>query len=639
MSGQPPPNDPKTAQLREHVQFVAQALVDLDAVVATLNDPEWRDPFLVSIEAGRAVVALHQETVRLSVADDFATLRSQFARHHVPREDPVLGQSENLTRIRSARGGLLADIEELLAQAAVLGLRPTDLSNQLPAAIEFERAGLEGLFDGLTRRLAIVEDGLKLIEKEGLPDAAPNVRQFGLINFFVNSMSVELALAKIEASAKTIIDFNSLGRAVEVMAELTRDFAASVNGMRRTVSDGLRAATRAFVPKVRRLSSGVRAIVGRVVKPKVGSAFKAPTLATQIWSHDEVWALIAEGDTAVAEGSLVLARRAYDAANSQAQEANLAAPLDINWLHDLSVIHSRLGNVEKLVGDLPAARLNYELSLNITERLASRDLDNGNLQRSLAVGYNKLGDVDLMAGDLRSARKSYQEGLKIVQRLITEMPDVQDWSRDLAIAHERIGDVDLEISDLSAARQHFEISLEIAEQLAAEDIENWELKRDLSVTYGKFGILEKEAENFSAARPHFEASFVIRQQLAKQDPQNAELQRDLSVAYQRLGDIEAAQGNLIAAQPHFEAGLAIAERLSKLEPSNVGWQRDLVVSYAKLALLVEMAGNNLVAINLFESAERILMTLLTKSPDQPRLIRDLANVQHDLERLRRKSAI
>ena len=97
---------------------ILESIQDFEASLKGINDPEWPDRFSPSLKLGRTLVQAHTDTLNLDLADDFAALRSQIARHEVPREDDRLGPVERLRAIRSARGALLADIETLLNTAS-----------------------------------------------------------------------------------------------------------------------------------------------------------------------------------------------------------------------------------------------------------------------------------------------------------------------------------------------------------------------------------------------------------------------------------------------------------------------------------------------------------------------------------------
>ena len=583
------PVDPRTAPLRAYLAGLVSSLDDLSDAIGAVNDPEWRDAFEASITTGKAVAGFHAQVVHPSIADDLVSVRSQFARHMVPREDPQLGPLESLKRIRAARGSVLAEIDEMLAAAADLGVKPSAPMIELPPATEFERAGFEMLFDDLAKRLRAVEDGLKQVEAEGRPETASDVRQRGLVNFYVGNMNVELALAKVETSIKAVVDFASLGRAIEVMGELTRDFVGTVNGMSRVLSEGLKAAAKDISPKVRSLSTGLRAIVRKVAATrKKGPALpriereEAGETAASALSDERFWELVDAGDAARTAGKLGEARVQFEAARDEAERLLSTDPGNTEWQRNLSVGHNRIGDVALAAGDLAAARRAYEAGLAIVHRLAASDLGNAEWQRDLSVSHNKIGDVTQAAGDLPAARSAYEAGLAIRLRMAAIDPGNAEWQRDLSVSNNRIGDIARAAGDLVAARSAYEADLDIAQRLAASD------------------------------------------------PSNAEWQRDLSVSHEKIGDVARAAGDLAAARIAYEADLAIAERLAASDPDNAGWQRDLLISNCKLGQLALQESNPTLALTHFRAAEAVMAALAARWPDHPGFARDLQVVRDSI---------
>ncbi len=86
-------------------------------------------------------------------------------------------------------------------------------------------------------------------------------------------------------------------------------------------------------------------------------------------------------------------------------------------------------------GDLPNARLRYEESLAIDQRLAKADHSSAGLQRDVSVSLNKIGDVLVAQGDLPNARLRYEESLAIAQRLAKADPSSTGLQRDIALSY------------------------------------------------------------------------------------------------------------------------------------------------------------------------------------------------------------
>ncbi|HYG48754.1 MAG TPA: hypothetical protein VD846_12550 [Allosphingosinicella sp.] len=594
---------PRVRALRADLDAVAASIADFKAALHGVNDPELNDAFRTALEAADKTISFHLENIAPTIADDVSTLLGRFKRHPVPREDPDLGPTESLTRLRQARGGLFADLETVLEAVVELGLRPAGTSFALPVAVE--KASVADPAQALEKRLGALEEALKRIRPEGEPSEGRSVQQIGLVNFYLGNMSVELALARMEALAKDLVDFAGLARAIENMGELTRDFVASVEEMRRKITDGLKAAARYLRPAVGRVVGGMKALVRRTRRqaptsrsaeqpapgPTAELADESPRAESPASDpHSAFWQLIQAGDAALVGGSLSGARRAYQEAETLAKTQLADNTGDPEWQRDLSVSFNRLGDVERAAGNLGAARERFEAGLAIAERLAALEPGNSEWQRDLSVSFNKLGDVEVAAGNLGAARERFEGGLAIRERLAALEPGNSQW------------------------------------------------QRDLSVSFNKLGDVEVAAGNLGAARERFEAGLAIRERLAALEPGNSQWQRDLSLSFNKLGDVERAAGNLGAARERFEADLAIADRLAALEPGNSEWQRDLYVSLDRLARIGEAEGDPAAAIAHYQRAEVIMAALAERSPSHPAYARDLAQIRAELARLGGKAA-
>jgi len=242
------------------------SLDDLQDALQGTNDGHWRDTFYDAILAAVKVVDLHLNTVKLSVADDAANLRSTFQRCNVPREDPELGPLKSLTRLRGARAGTIADLDAVLGSAAKIGLRPADLSFTSSTEIQFDKAGIEKILAGLAARLLEVERGIEHLDRERDEDRQADVQQRHIIIFFIENMRVEISLAKLELTAKQILDFIALGRAIETMGELTRDFVATIKAVPQRFAEGVQAIAKEISKDVKSVTRGLRSIVHRAIK-------------------------------------------------------------------------------------------------------------------------------------------------------------------------------------------------------------------------------------------------------------------------------------------------------------------------------------------------------------------------------------
>ena len=87
--------------------------------------------------------------------------------------------------------------------------------------------------------------------------------------------------------------------------------------------------------------------------------------------------------------------------------------------------------------DLAAALTSYQASLAIADRLAKADPSNVEWQRNLSVAHSRIGDVQVARGDLAAALTSHQASLAIADRLAKADPGNTRWQRYLALSYGR----------------------------------------------------------------------------------------------------------------------------------------------------------------------------------------------------------
>jgi hypothetical protein len=70
-----------------------------------------------------------------------------------------------------------------------------------------------------------------------------------------------------------------------------------------------------------------------------------------------------------------------------------ADPANAGWQRDLSVSHTKLGDLARAAGDLAAARTSYQAALDIAARLAAADPANTEWQEAVEVGRQRIVDL------------------------------------------------------------------------------------------------------------------------------------------------------------------------------------------------------------------------------------------------------
>jgi tetratricopeptide (TPR) repeat protein len=147
-----------------------------------------------------------------------------------------------------------------------------------------------------------------------------------------------------------------------------------------------------------------------------------------------------------------------------------ADPSNAEWQRDLSVSHSKTGDVLRAQGDLKGALAAYRASHGIAERLAECDPSNAGWQRDLAVSHERTGDVLSAQGDLKGALAAFKAGMEIRERLAKGDPSTTGWQTDLIVSRMKLYFL-MDVSQpeaKKAARDILVANLEVLRPLAAE---------------------------------------------------------------------------------------------------------------------------------------------------------------------------
>jgi len=320
------------------------------------------------------------------------------------------------------------------------------------------------------------------------------------------------------------------------------------------------------------------------------------------------------GGLAVLLGDLPAALVFFETSLEIGKGLAASEPADAGFQRDLVVSFTKLGSVSVQRGDLPAAVGYLKAGLEIAKGLAGDSSSDPGNQRDVAVIFNKLGDISVRLGNIQTAKEYFEDSLEVFKGLIASDPTNASYRRGASVNYERLGDLSIKLDDLSIAEEYFEESLILFKTLAASDQTNASYQRDLSVTYEKLGFLMAQGGNLLAAQNYLRDCLDIRKGLVAGDPTNAGYQRDLSVSYERLGELSAKSGNLLAAQKYFDDSLKIKKGLVTRDPTNAGYQHGLSVSYNKLGDLLVREGDVASAQILFEDSRKIVQRLAASDP-------------------------
>jgi formylglycine-generating enzyme required for sulfatase activity len=266
-----------------------QALAALEAgyrrsrkLVNAINTPGDRDQFEPALEAIGFVLALNVETLSDKLAGDLASLRQMLANIEPPYARDDGEAPDRLEQAFSSIGLLSMALDKASGAALEAGFAVSSPALPATVAASIPRAAAEGRLWAIEKRLDEISGLLRdRIEPEGEPRQDHSPIQISLANFFVKEMKVEASIAKAVLQSKDIINIEALARAVENIAGLTRDFLHTLQGLAELVTQSLKDSAKRLKQPVRKVVSGLRGVMRRVLRPGPPSSvdkFREPAM-------------------------------------------------------------------------------------------------------------------------------------------------------------------------------------------------------------------------------------------------------------------------------------------------------------------------------------------------------------------------
>jgi Leucine-rich repeat (LRR) protein len=258
--------DPRIAALMDALHRTEITLADFRGALRNVNREDLQVAAISALDAADALLRHHLVRPSPTIADDVAIVLAAFKQINIPNADADFGRLTNLVTLRGARGNIREDFGDVLDAANKLGWQPSKHALPDIGNTEISRDGVDAALKGLVARMEVVEQLLeRVVKPQGEWTADRSPIQLSLVNVFIKDMKLELALAKVSAQGREIVDLLALGRAIGNVAELTADFVASVRGMATKMTASLQQASEQLRPKVREVAHGFRIVIRKAV--------------------------------------------------------------------------------------------------------------------------------------------------------------------------------------------------------------------------------------------------------------------------------------------------------------------------------------------------------------------------------------
>ena len=214
---------------------------------------------------------------------------------------------------------------------------------------------------------------------------------------------------------------------------------------------------------------------------------------------------------------------------------------DLNLRIEQAEAHSRLGDVNRLMGKPQEAVEQYNTAISDFEALSTRYPDEPEFNQSLAYAHNWLGEtirasLDGGSGSRYSpsdAEKQYSQAIGLQEDLLKRARTNAIYQQELARTYYNRGIIRLRVKNTDGMRSDFHRAIELLEPLGSkiqpsQDSSNPNPAQDLARVYNVYAVAADSAGQFEEARGFYEKAIALSEQLVAQRPKNREYRMELA---------------------------------------------------------------------------------------------------------------
>lgn len=252
----------------------------------------------------------------------------------------------------------------------------------------------------------------------------------------------------------------------------------------------------------------------------------------------------------------------------------------------LAVTSDRLGDLYIEADKLELARAAFEDGLAIREA-AQRDFGDPALKLDLSISHSRLGDIHCRLKNTAQALDHYMLDVRMTTEMHATDPANEDYLRNLWMSHAKLGDLYERAGALQDAEANYAVALTCAGTLQAVAPEDPERMRGVSVVLERLAGFSKASGDRERAIELCHRCLSLRREVYRLDPSSIEYARGLAVINDRLAELGAP-----GAVEYQRSAWEIAEDLHRRVPDNRELARDLAVLAWRLALFYEESGDD-----------------------------------------------
>jgi tetratricopeptide (TPR) repeat protein len=335
------------------------------------------------------------------------------------------------------------------------------------------------------------------------------------------------------------------------------------------------------------------------------------------------------GDVAAVQGRMDYALQNYQAGLAVIEPVAAADPSMALFQHDLFTLQARLGTFLRERGRHAQSLDHWYAGLAVCRRFAAADGDDLRWHTDLCATFNEIGALLAERGDTDRALKAYADGLATAESLALQHPGEAKWVRHVATIYIKMGDLLLTAERPAEAFECFCFSLASWDRMINErPAGDW--RRDIKIAYGmvadiaRFGDVFIKDGSLDGGLMLYRYLTDITDRLSKADAADSTWASMRSSCYDRIGDALRGDGHVAQAIDSYRESLAVRAALAAVNPGDVETQRALSLLHEKIGDVLKAAGQSREAAESYRAGLAIRVATPALQPTNALLHHDIA---------------
>jgi serine/threonine protein kinase/tetratricopeptide (TPR) repeat protein len=276
--------------------------------------------------------------------------------------------------------------------------------------------------------------------------------------------------------------------------------------------------------------------------------------------------------------------------------------------------HQRVGQIQEMLGEYPAAEKAYRSALEFFRELAAKFPSKPDYWQELAATQGKLGLVLLATGRREEAESAYRQSLTLKAKLEADFPLEPGFRRDLATGYHNRALLLQTQNHLTEAADAYQKAIEIFGQLVAEfpNVPNYQ--RELARTNANYGAILHLTNKARDAENTYRRAVDLQRYLVERFPEVEDYQKELGFTCFSLGVLLQLNRKFDEAEEVYREAANNFIRLKDKYPTVPDYRHGLASSYNNLAELLQARNRLQEAEKIGEQSRDLLIKLSSEFP-------------------------